>query len=271
MVEKKTETTSHHRLPHLKSFLMLPLYLLVSLTFWAPPAFPDSGAGPVFTLALESFKQNDLAKSRETFLQLIQDSPDDPVLLYNLGLVELTDQHPGRALAYWRKALYLRPGFSPALEGLRRIEGQKGTGVPALTLWQKFPRLISLPALLAITLASLSLCLFFGIRWRRAQKFQLATVSITSVIGFGLLTLVMSLLSWFHFSQTQQFTLATVMLPAAAVHSSPSENSPALFDFREGDEVRVRRTDGEWLQVQKGATAIGWIKKEQIFVHSGQI
>ncbi len=250
---------------------MLPLSLLLSLTFWVSSAFPDSGAGSVFTQALESFKQNDLAKSRETFLQLIQDSPDDPVLLYNLGLVELTDQHPGRALAYWRKALYLRPGFSPALEGLRRIEGQKASGMAAPTWWQKFPRFVSLPTLLAFTLVALSLCLFFAIRWRRAQKFQLLATSIAPPLTFGLLFILLSLISWLHYSQTRQFVFATVMLPSAAVHSSPAEESPALFDFREGDEVRVRRTDGEWLQVQKGATAIGWIKKEQVFVHSGQI
>lgn len=248
---------------------MLPLYLLVSLTFWAPSAFPDSGVGSVFTQALESFKQNDLAKSRETFLQLIQDSPDDPVLLYNLGLVELTDQHPGRALAYWRKALYLRPGFAPAREGLNRIEGQKTSGIPPVAWWQKLSRYVSLSLLLAAFLVSFSLCLFFVIRWWRAQKFQLTKPPLYLPLILGTLTIVFAGLSWLHYSQTQQHVLATVMLPSAAVHSSPTEDSPALFDFREGEEVRVRRADGDWFQVQKGATAIGWIKKEQIFIHSG--
>jgi tetratricopeptide (TPR) repeat protein len=90
----------------LKSLSMLPLCLLVSLTFWVSSAFPDASTDTVFTQALESFKQSDLAKSRESFLQLLQKSPNDPVLLYNLGLVEFSDQHPGRAMAYWRKALF---------------------------------------------------------------------------------------------------------------------------------------------------------------------
>ena len=64
-------------------------------------------------------------------------------------------------------------------------------------------------------------------------------------------------------------TKATVMEPTVPAYASPSADAPSLFEFREGDEVTIRRTQQDWLQVQKSATAVGWVKKNQILIHSG--
>jgi tetratricopeptide (TPR) repeat protein len=249
---------------------MLSLYILVSLTFWNSSALPDSGSDTVFTQALESFKQNDLVKSREAFLQLVSSSPNDPVLLYNLGLVEMTDQHPGRALAYWRKALYLKPGYGPALDGLKKIEKLRIQGLQDVSWWQKIPRYVSLSFLLALNLLLGSAAIFSLLLLRRALKFELSNPSYITPVLLVVGTLLLSATSWLHYSSTHAQTLATVMIPSAAVHSSPTANSPALFDFREGDEVTIRRQNGNWYQVQKSSTAIGWLQKEHVFIHSGE-
>ena len=252
----------------LKSLSMLPLCLLVSLTFWVSSAFPDASTDTVFTQALESFKQTDLTKSRESFLQLLQKSPNDPVLLYNLGLVESSDQHPGRAMAYWRKAVFLQPGFSPALDGIRQLEKQKNPSIVPAQWWQKGPRYVSLFWLLVILLIFIALSVVFGVRRKRAIKLKIPEPPLwpvpvcitTSALLAGFIALHISLLHW--------HTMAIVMEPVA-IHSSPNVDSPALFDFKEGDEVVVHRQNGDWLQIQRGSTAIGWVQKNAIFIHSG--
>jgi tetratricopeptide (TPR) repeat protein len=252
----------------LKSLSMLPLCLIVSLTFWLSSAFPDAPTDTVFTQALESFKQSDLAKSRENFQQLLQSSPNDPVLLYNAGLVEFSDQHPGRAMAYWRKALFLRPGFSPALTAINQLEKQKNPAIIPAQWWQKGPRYVSLSWLLGTLLIFTSFSVVFNIRRQRAKKLQLSVPPIWPVISglvfsvflVGLIALHASLLHW--------HTMATV-LETVSIHSSPNSESPALFDFKEGDEVIIHRQNGDWLQIQRGSTAIGWVQKAAIFVHSG--
>ncbi len=249
---------------------MLSLYILVSLTFWNSSALPDSGSDTVFAQALESFKQKDLAKSREAFLQLVSGSPNDPVLLYNLGLVEMSDQHPGRALAYWRKALYLKPGYGPAIDGLKKIEKLRIQGLQDVSWWQKIPRYVSLSFLLTLNLFFASAAIFSLLLLRRALKFEFSNPTYATPAFLVLGTLLLSTVSWLHFSSTQAHTLATVMIPSAAVHSSPTTESPALFDFREGDEVTVRRQNGNWYQVQKSSTAIGWLQKDHVFIHSGE-
>ncbi|MBY0386018.1 hypothetical protein K2X05_12740 [bacterium] len=247
---------------------MLSLYLLVSLTFWCSSADPDSASSAVFTQALESFKQSDLAKSRESFLQLIAKSPNDPVLLYNLGLIELTDQHPGRALAYWRKALYLKPGYRPALAGIARIESMKKSNLPTYSFWQKIPFYFSLSFFLAMSLLFFVLAILTAVRWRRAIKLQMPNPSLTPTIALSMGTFIGLSLAFLTYSLAHHQKLG-IIITDAPVHSSPSPDSPALFNFNEGDEVSVFRENENWIQVQKSATALGWIKKEQLFIHSG--
>lgn len=248
---------------------MLSLYLLVSLTFWCSSADPDSaGSASVFTQSLESFKQSDLAKSRESFLQLLTESPNDPVLLYNLGLVELTDQHPGRALAYWRKALYLKPGYRPALDGISKIEKLKKSNLPDYAFWQKIPFYFSLSFFLAATLLFLVLSVFSAVRRQRAIKLQMSRPTLMlplALSGSTLMFLCLALLTYFLVHQKK----LGIVIADAPVHSSPSDESPALFNFSEGDEVSIFRENENWIQVQKSATALGWIKKNQLFIHSG--
>jgi tetratricopeptide (TPR) repeat protein len=247
---------------------MLSLYVLVSLTFWFSSADPDSASTPVFTQALESFKQSDLAKSRESFLQLLTESPEDPALLYNLGLIEFTDQHPGRALAYWRKALYLRPGYAPALEGISKIEKIKKSNLPAYSFWQKIPLYASLSFFLGLSLLFIVLTTVSAVRWRRAIKLQTSKPTLTLPIALSGSTLLFLSLAFLTYSLAHYQKLG-IILADTPVHSSPSQDSPALFNFNEGDEVSVFRENENWIQVQRSATALGWIKKEQLFIHSG--
>jgi hypothetical protein len=250
---------------------MLPFYLLLSLTFWGFFSFPQTNSNPVFTQALESFKLSDLAKSRESFLQLLKETPNDPVLLYNLGLVEMTDQRPGKALAYWRKALYLRPGYRPALEGLKKIENLKIPGLITASWYQKIPWYVSLSTLMGLALLTWTIGGFLTIRWRKAQKWNLPPRSPFAFSICLAFAVIFSLLAWSHFSSTHNHNSATLIVESASVHSSPSGEAPSLFSFKEGDTVQLIRVDGDWVQVQKSATALGWVKKEQILVHSGPL
>jgi len=232
--------------------------------------FPDSSSNSAFTGALESFKQHDLTKSRDQFLALIKESPNDPTLLYNLGLVEYTDQHPGRALAYWRKALYIHPGFSPALAGMRKLEAAKLPSLDSISWGERLSFYIPLSWLLCLFTACLIVSAFLFVRWRRARKFHLEAPSLALPLSLLAVGTCSAFLAGLYFQKTELQDLATIMVPSSAVHSSPSDSSPALFDFREGDSVLIRRAHGPWYQVQKGATSIGWLQKQDVFVHSSR-
>lgn len=253
---------------------MLPASIFLALTFWISPTFSDSETASVFTQALQSFKQGELAKSRDSFLQLLSTHPDDPVLLYNLGLTEMTDQHPGRALAYWRKALYLDPGFSPAVAGLTQLaQLKKFDFTPSLS--EQIHWRLSLTTFLAALWLT---CLFSGLwllRWARSRKElseensrSTSAVPLWPVFISGLFSLVFLFLASQRFWRDHYQVTGTVLASSAPVYASPSVDSPALFDFKEGDEVRVHRSKEGWLQVQRGDTAAGWVKKDEVLVYA---
>jgi len=226
--------------------------------------------GPVtFPQGVEYFKKNDFAHSREVFTQLLAEHPQDPTLLYNAGLVEVSDKHPGRALAYWRKALYLEPGFAPVLAGMAHLKKAKllppeEEPNPFAWLYWRIP----LSYLLAI---SFLLFIATGILWIRfaLQKKMEKPAPLGALITAAILFFVMMGFSVHDYQLNHFETKATIMEPTVAAFASPSADAPSLFEFREGDEVTIRRTQQDWLQVQKSATAVGWVKKNQILIHSG--
>jgi tetratricopeptide (TPR) repeat protein len=267
----------------------LPISLLTIFLFWAAPSFGQPSQAPIpaennnspapvaadntatsksglFTEGLEFFKKGDFTQSRERFSQLLKENPQDPLLLFNLGLVEFNDKHPGRALAYWRKALYLSPGFSPALSGMAQLKKTKSfpEDNPLLWLYWRVPFVFLLGAVfLFFTLSG-----FLWIRFAAKSKlgkpaapwsFALSVVAFLIFTGFAIHDYQLLFME----------TKATIMEVTVPAYSSPSSEAPSLFEFREGDEVVVRRSQDDWLQVQKSATHVGWIKKNQLLIHSG--
>ncbi len=246
---------------------MLPASIFLALTFWISPAFPDSESSAVFTQALQSFKQGELAKSRDSFLQLLTAHPDDPVLLYNLGLTEMTDQHPGRALAYWRKALYLDPGFSPAVAGLTQLaQLKKFDFTPSLT--EQIHWRISLTSFLVALWLTCLFCGFWLIRWARGRREENNPIPLWPVFVSGLFSVVFLFFATQRMWRDHYQLTGTILASSAPVYASPSVDAPALFDFKEGDEVRVHHSKEGWLQVQRGDTAAGWVKKDEVLVYA---
>lgn len=242
----------------------MPISLLIAVTLWTGSVF--AAPTEVFTRGIEAFQKNDFTESRQRFLELLADHPNDPTLLYNLGLVELSDKHPGRAKAYWRKALYLDPGASAPLAGLSKLKklvpSDEDSALMALHRRVPFPILAGF-AWICFTLGT-----FLFIRFRKKQKAGTPSgwASWGTALGFFALFTFLSIHNFFSLHWSLQGVIMDSSVPA---RSSPTDEAPTLFEFREGDDVVVHRRQQDWLQVQKSATAIGWVKKTQVFIHSG--
>lgn len=246
---------------------ILPISILMALTFWTSSAFPDStDPAPVFSDALQSYKAGDFVKSRQIFSDLLTQHPNDPVLLYNLGLVEMDDKHPGKALAYWRKALYLQPGFSPALSGISQVHKLIPNANPTLAeiIYWRIPLWFFMSACFLFFIASGILWILHASRRKKEISSPLLLPMLAS--SLALLFAGFSIHAFITYYSTTQ---GTVLESALAVRSSPSADAPSLLEFNEGDEVEVIRTQDDWLQVQKSATALGWVTKDKVLIHSG--
>ncbi|MCC6138487.1 MAG: hypothetical protein IT287_07625 [Bdellovibrionaceae bacterium] len=242
--------------------------ILLSLTMWISPAYSQTdqrtiSPSEMFTTALQKFKTKDYVQSRQMFSQLLSAHPNDTALLYNVGLVEATDNHPERAFAYWRKALFLSPGHGPSLEGISSLK--PGVVSYSFPLWIYWRVPIAVLSILAFLFWCLSAALIVrNIRRNSQQKPVRWDVSALC----GILFLLFTTLAIHDYVVLFSVPSATLMANTPA-QASPANDAPSLFDFKEGDDVHVLRAQNGWLHVQKSETAVGWVKSTALLIHSG--
>jgi hypothetical protein len=247
---------------------ILTASLLLSLTIWGSPAFSQTDQRTIypvelFTTALQKFKTKDYVGSRQIFSELLVQRPNDTSLLYNIGLVEATDNHPERAYAYWRKALYLSPGHGPSLEGISTLKGNITNHSWAMWIYWRIP--IAILCLLTLFFWFCAGALIVRNISRSKKDLKVQWAGVCCCVFFFI---VFASLSTHDYMLLFHSTEGTVMSGTPAF-ASPSNEAPSLFDFKEGDDVQVLRTQNGWLQVQKSETAVGWVKNTSLLIHSG--
>lgn len=256
---------------------MLPIFIFLTLTFSHGSDLPytvgDSQSESVFTQALQTFKAQEYAKSRDLFKTLLTQNPDDKVLLYNLGLVEFSESRFGAALGYWRRALWISPGYSPALEGVSQLHKKLPTTNDSSFLGSLYLRVPPWLFLGASCLLLLS-CGFLSVNnLQKTKNGKAAYWFLPS--SLGLLFLGAATVTTHYFFIFAQEEHATLIEGNTALYSSPSETAPSLVNLPEGTDVLILRKQesedpkNQWIQVKKSSIQVGWIQKDKIFIHSG--
>ena len=64
----------------------------------------------------------DYPEAEQLSRQLLDELPDRPEVNCNLGAALLYQNKPGEARTYFQRALQVDPGFSPAQQGLLRVQ-----------------------------------------------------------------------------------------------------------------------------------------------------
>lgn len=235
---------------------------------WCSPALSQTDQRTIppmekFSTALQKFKTKDYVGSRALMTELLAQNPSDPTLLYNMGLVEASDNHPERAFAYWRKALFLSPGHGPSLEGIASLKpGVADYSIPLWLYWR-----VPIAVLCLLAFVFWCVCGALILRNIRRKKNAVA-VSWTAPTSFALLFVLFGALALHDYSLLFQTPTGALLSNTPAL-ASPANDAPSLFEFKEGDDVTVLRTQQDWLQVQKSETAVGWVKNSALLLHSG--
>lgn len=228
----------------------------------------------LFQKGLAAYKNKQFEEARDNFQQLLKEGRSSPALFHNLALTYFElDQKP-YAMAFWRKALSLDPGFQPAQAGRKFLESKFN-----MTPWEKD----TLNLWIRRTMESVSfyeLCWLIAfllagggwmwIRYLAARKiavedetpkpeFPLIAVGV-SVIFIGALLLVGLK---FRLMDTVR---ATAVLPKVSARSLPADEGVGLFDISGGSELVVRMRRDDWLQVQNSNGESGWVKKDEVML-----
>jgi tetratricopeptide (TPR) repeat protein len=236
-------------------------------------AAPD--AEPKFKEAITAFQKNDLKTARASLKASIENSNDNPVLLYDLGLTEQKDGHAGMALALWRKALVTHPDFAPAERAVSwtRSKLEHADISHEVEFWETLRSTMLVTTSLNRYLGSSALLLllsgwlllrYFGAR-RQASLDEKRMPSFPTVATiFALLFVIMASLSAAK-AYDDSIIRGTIVTKKIEARSSPDPTATPLFELYEGLEVIYQKTSGDWVQVTYPGGSTGWIPRASFF------
>lgn len=256
--------------------MRLVFFILLSATS-AFAQTGDSSPEDLFQKGLAAYQNKQFDQARENFNKLLSQGQVSANLLHNLALTEYQLDQKAMALALWRKALSLQPGFTPALKARELLETQNQMRPferDSVSLWwtrtMENLKLQELLLLAGIVLA------VFGMLWIRyfAQR-RVALEDETpmpSFPGTGLFSSILLAAAILLVGMKVRHMAterATVIGGKVNIKSLPSDEAVPLGELPAGSEVHIRRKQDGWAQVQNGDGISGWLKDADVFITSG--
>lgn len=241
----------------IRGVMVLILWLLVLSLPQRAAAEPAAD----FEAANKLFEQGKFAEAAKVYETLLTNGPAPAALHFNLGTARFKSGQPGRAIFHYHQALRLTPRDPDIRGNLQFVRRSLGASVEA-SLGQQFLRALNLDewAWLAgggLGIWFLLLGLGEALPGRRA-----GFAWLTKTSGFTA-CLLAALLAAAH-TERHQAGEAVVAVAEAAVRPGPLAESKAAFSLRDGTEVLVLDTKGDWLQVRAGSQRVGWLKRETL-------
>jgi tetratricopeptide (TPR) repeat protein len=231
----------------------------------------------LFAKGNELYQAQEYAQAAENFRDLASRNPNHAPLFFNWGLSEYQAGRRGLGVGLWRRALAIRPGYSPAQEALTFASRQMQLREPDDGLWFEALRhrllvYLSLDQLLGLTCILLAtggwLLLTYLGRRRKALRHDdpLPPVPWVGGVLAGLFVAAAALTALKAFENSIPRATAIVTSP---VRSAPSDASSTLFEVREGADVILRQANKGWTQIRYPGGMSGWVPNEALFQTSG--
>ena len=240
---------------------LFSFFLVPSMGFAEPSSEPQG-----FLQGVKAYQDKDYKKAQSIFASLLDKHPNNPNLLFNLGLSEFHLGRPGLALGLWRKARSIDRNFSPAHAAVdyardRLFPNQKTSSL----LYSLYDWLTQGSPHFWIFLFMISLFGFgwfaieYSIQWKRSPlrwpPWIHALLISTIFSGWVCLVLIMD----------QNRIKATVIKKDSPGFAGPSTEFPNLFELQQGQQVRVTKFHGDWIQVRSGSFS-GWVPKSNLIL-----
>jgi hypothetical protein len=172
----------------------------------------------------------------------------------------------GQARRYLLKALRLKPRDADIRANLNFIQETLGEGGGREGLWALIEGIpwwrlsLSFSESLKLT-AVLSFCFFILLLLRKRKHKQGRFLS-----GYPLGFFLMLACAWLLYLYANDHLLnrAVVIHPDAPLLKAPTEQSVSVQGLKEGNLLKVRKTQGDFKLVKTSAGGEGWVKKDQI-------
>ncbi len=260
MHRRKAEEALASRLTPHASRLWLILLLFCA---WSVSRADD--VSTAFDQANKLYEEGKFTDAAAAYQKMLQQGRASPALYFNLGNALFKAGQVGRAVLNYRLAERLAPRDPDIRANLKFARNSVASG-PMTTpgWWQRWTSRLTLDewTLLACGAFWLWLGLLTLGQWRPALRKSLSGYTATAGVGAALLTVCLGVESYNRFAAKS----VIVAEREAVVHFGPWNESPNHFTVRDGMELTVLDTKGEWVQIADSAKRIGWLRRDQVLV-----
>lgn len=225
-----------------------------------------------FNQGLKALQEKKWEEASGEFAKALVANPNDPAILYNLGLAQFRLGKKGAAVGYWRKALAVAPGARAPEEALEQLQEKFHFARLEKSAAAQTLHLIFNKVGWDVWLAVLAVLLAFA-GWRWLGYFQTRKVALASEdaevppisVGLWILTFLLALVlaavagKCLDAQKARATAIASVELKSA-----PSGDGATLASVSEGAELQILSRRDEWLQVTTGDGNGGWVKQTDV-------
>lgn len=246
------------------------IYFLIFLLS-CPAILSAANSSVDFTASFEAanklYEQGKFSEAASAYKKLLSPDAVSPAVCFNLGNAFFRSGEIGRAIAAYRQAQALSPRDADLRASLQFARNQVQGPTLQPGRWERWLEVFSVNGwtLLAAAAFWATLLLLALFQFRPALKQSLRHLATTA----GVLAVVSICCagSILHF----RFSTSTAIVVAreAAAHNGPLDESPNAFAAHDGAELKVLDAKDDWLQVSDGTHRIGWLRRSDALVVSG--
>lgn len=244
--------------------IMKPITFL-SIIFLIPIAGITETKPKSFLDGVKAYQAKNYEESKQIFTSLSKEHPDNPQLLFNLGLSEFQLQNPGLALGLWRKAISLDKSFTPTQRAINYVESllfpDKQNSSFTNNLYNKAENL-SLHFWFFLSLTSAFIFFWYILEYR--VKFKKSPLSWPIWIYTLPVPMILSTSLLFLIYKDQCRIKATVIEKNRFTYANPSLDAPSLYKLKEGQLVFVEKFHGKWTQIRTLSGSPSWIPSSSL-------
>lgn len=189
---------------------------------------------------------------------LLRDGVEDASLFFNFGNTCIQMNQPAKAIAYYEKALRLRPDDKTSRENLR--ETRKVLGLDYKDggwIVYSFLKKTRLTGLISLLFLWVSLALLF--RWlfssQEKRKIRVLYFSIVMLL-FSATLCYLTIDNW---RKSQPNHYGIIIENEVVAKENPVSSSLELFELKPGTKVRILQQANGWSEVNGGKNRQGWV------------
>jgi len=226
----------------------------------------------LFTEGNRLYQEGEYEEALMRYSQIVDSGFESGELYYNLGNAYYKIQATGYAVLYYERARRLMPEDDDLLNNIDLISlslADRISPLPELfyvRYWNTFRKILSMSAwkwlfFSAWILTAINIIILLYVKQKQAKD-----LVKLGVIAGGIVIITVAAVFVTASVADKPGLDGVIMMEEVSVFSTPSEIGTEVFLFliHEGTKIRIKRTRGEWIEIQLADGKVGWIPRNSI-------